>query len=170
MLKVSVIGLIRLITIVIFVPYSIWLVNHRPDDVFIYYRYAQNLAAGLGIVFNPNQYVEGVTSLLWTGLLAGISLIQFPLETWAPLLSLICSCFLLWRLPALAAKIQGRSEITLVDVLATMWVASMPSFAYWSYSGMETSLFALLLVLSVELFLAETNRRFLFSAVLVPKP
>jgi hypothetical protein len=32
------------------------------DDAFITYRYGQNLAQGLGLVFNPGQYVQGSTS------------------------------------------------------------------------------------------------------------
>jgi hypothetical protein len=50
-------------------PYSIY------DDSFISYRYADNLVHGSGLVFNPNERVEGYTNFLWTVLLAaGISL------------------------------------------------------------------------------------------------
>src|SRR4051812_34401047 len=43
------------------------------DDAFISFRYAQNFASGLGLVFNPGEWVEGYTNFLWTiglGLLA----------------------------------------------------------------------------------------------------
>lgn len=37
------------------------------EDAFISFRYAQNLLAGDGLVFNPGgQRVEGITNLLWT--------------------------------------------------------------------------------------------------------
>jgi hypothetical protein len=39
---------------------NLWL-----DDAFISFRYARNLAAGLGPVFNPGEYVEGYTTFLW---------------------------------------------------------------------------------------------------------
>jgi hypothetical protein len=35
--------------------------GHAPDDVFITYRYADNLAAGLGFTFNPGERVFGIT-------------------------------------------------------------------------------------------------------------
>src|SRR5689334_15439491 len=45
---------------------------HMPvDDAYIFCRYAQNFAAGHGLVFNLGERVEGVTSLLWTLLIAG---------------------------------------------------------------------------------------------------
>jgi hypothetical protein len=34
----------------------------RADDAYITYRYGQNLASGLGLVFNPGQRVQGSTS------------------------------------------------------------------------------------------------------------
>jgi arabinofuranosyltransferase len=34
----------------------------RSDDAYITYRYGQNLASGLGLVFNPGQRVQGSTS------------------------------------------------------------------------------------------------------------
>ena len=37
------------------------LAGRAVDDVFITYRYAQNLAAGDGFVFNPGERVFGVT-------------------------------------------------------------------------------------------------------------
>lgn len=41
------------------------------DDAFISFRYADNLAAGKGLVLNPGQRVEGISNLLWTVSLGG---------------------------------------------------------------------------------------------------
>ncbi len=41
------------------------------DDAYISYRYARNLARGLGLVYNPGERVEGYTNFLWTVVLAG---------------------------------------------------------------------------------------------------
>src|SRR5450759_5187052 len=41
------------------------------DDSYIAFRYAQNLAKGLGLVYNAGQKVEGYTGFLWIFLLAG---------------------------------------------------------------------------------------------------
>lgn len=47
----------------------------RNDDSFITYRYAENLAAGKGFVFNDGEKVLGTTTPLYTLLLAGARLI-----------------------------------------------------------------------------------------------
>src|SRR5689334_12867356 len=39
------------------------------DDAYISYRYAQNLVAGQGLVFNPGERVEGYSNLLYVLLL-----------------------------------------------------------------------------------------------------
>src|SRR5436190_11033928 len=43
------------------------------EDVLISLRYAQNLAAGLGLVYNPGERVFGATTPLHVLLLAGLS-------------------------------------------------------------------------------------------------
>ena len=35
------------------------------DDAFISFRYVRNLLEGHGLVFNPDEYVEGYTNFLW---------------------------------------------------------------------------------------------------------
>src|SRR5205814_2662804 len=35
------------------------------DDAFINFRYAENLASGLGPVFNPGERIEGYTTPAW---------------------------------------------------------------------------------------------------------
>ena len=36
------------------------------DDAFISFRYAEHLAMGHGLVWNPGEHVEGYTNFLWT--------------------------------------------------------------------------------------------------------
>lgn len=42
------------------------------EDALISFRYAYNLAEGHGLVYNPGEHVEGISNLLWTGMLAGL--------------------------------------------------------------------------------------------------
>src|SRR5688572_2230253 len=49
---------------------AVRLAGRAVDDVFITYRYAQNLASGAGFVFNPGERVFGVTEPA-VGLLLG---------------------------------------------------------------------------------------------------
>ena len=48
-----------------------WSPKPQIDDAYISYRYAANLVEGRGLVYNPGEYVEGFTNLLWTLLVAG---------------------------------------------------------------------------------------------------
>src|SRR5438876_10996023 len=41
------------------------------DDAYITFRYARNLAEGLGLVYNPGEWVLGTTAPLWAVFLAG---------------------------------------------------------------------------------------------------
>jgi len=52
----------------------VWQINQPDilfDDAFISFRYAKNLASGMGLVYNPNERVEGYTNFLWTVIFAG---------------------------------------------------------------------------------------------------
>jgi len=57
------------------------------DDPFITYRYAENLAHGVGFVYNPGERVLSTTTPLWTLLLAPLAALRLDLHTWANLLS-----------------------------------------------------------------------------------
>lgn len=50
------------------------------DDAFISYRYAQNLRAGLGLVYNPGEWVLGTTTPLYTLILSASGLIASNIE------------------------------------------------------------------------------------------
>ena len=48
------------------------------DDQMISMRYADNLASGNGLVWNPGERVEGFTNPLWTGYMAVWHLVDIP--------------------------------------------------------------------------------------------
>src|SRR5258705_13457786 len=54
------------------------------DDAFINLRFAENLAAGLGPVFNAGERVEGYTTPAWVFLLAGLHRLGAALLRTAP--------------------------------------------------------------------------------------
>lgn len=65
---------------------------HRTDDAYIFFRYAANLLGGAGPVWNPGEPpVEGYSSPLWLGLLAGAGglgrLVGGDLAAWGSRLS-----------------------------------------------------------------------------------
>jgi hypothetical protein len=150
-----------------FVAYAITLAASRPDDVFIYYRYATNLAGGHGFSLNPPERVEGVTSLLWTAALSALVAVSPSLEVSAPLLSLLVGCLVLWRVAKISATLSGRKDLQLADLIPCLLTAASCSFAYWSYSGMETVAAPLVLLLSIELYLRDSLKHIAASAMVL---
>ncbi len=120
------------------------------DDAFISFRYALHWAQGLGPVYNPGEApVEGYTNFLWVALLAlgarlggDIVLLSRTLGAAAGLLTL-------------ALVFNSRRFMRALDrevpVLATLFLASFCIFLPWPTSGMETTLFGLLLTFSLLL-------------------
>ncbi len=113
------------------------------DDTFIHLRYAQHLARGEGLVFNPGERIYGCTSPLWVSLLAdGIALgfdgllVAKVLGALATLASVVLFLQLMrrnLRSPALRA-------------LATVTWAGHAWMLRWSLSGMETALAVALVI------------------------
>jgi hypothetical protein len=71
------------------------------DDPFITYRYAVNLARGVGFVYNPGEYVLSTTTPLFTLLLASLSVFSSDLPRLANLVgafSLALGALFLWDL------------------------------------------------------------------------
>jgi hypothetical protein len=123
------------------------------DDTFIFLTYARNLSAGNGLVFNTGERVCGVTSPLWTAMLSLLFFVVHEPSRLAAVLSAFTGgaalIALLWMYAPRFRLAGGLASI------AALLVA--PSFRVWSASGMETSLFLLLIVLSLVLLRA---RRF----------
>ena len=84
--------------------YSLW------DDAMITMRYAHNMSAGRGLVWNPGEPVQGYTNVLITLVMAAIHYLPLPLK-WMSLV------FQLLNLGLLAAG------LVLVDRLARLWFA-----------------------------------------------
>lgn len=75
--------------------------NWAYDDPFITYRYAQNLASGMGFVYNPGQLIQSTTTPLFALLLAGLSNFWSDIPRLANLvgaLSIPVGAVLLWDL------------------------------------------------------------------------
>jgi len=119
--------------------------NLRPqapiDDAFIFYRYAQNLAAGQGLVFNAGERVEGFTSVLWTLLIAAGAALGANIVSFAHWLGVASGALLLWLTYEYAAFELVREERMVAALAPWLLVMSKP-FAVWSTSGLETPLFA----------------------------
>ena len=112
------------------------------DDAFISFRYAANLIAGDGLVYNPGEPVEGYTNFLWTVLMA------LPIGAgWDPVLASVIG----GMLSALALALAGwRLAAVLLDspwvgLLVVAFIAMDSGLALEAMQGLETLFYAALL-------------------------
>jgi tetratricopeptide (TPR) repeat protein len=115
------------------------------DDAYISFRYLDNWLEGTGLVYNPGDRVEGYTNLLWIVALAPLRLSGFEPDKAAALISAAALGLLIWSVFATARTTCGRTEAGWAAVLL---LAGSVSLARWATSGMETVLFASLLMLA----------------------
>ncbi|MBN1135654.1 MAG: hypothetical protein JXM73_03670, partial [Anaerolineae bacterium] len=126
------------------------------DDAYITFRYARNLADGLGFVYNPGQQVLGTTTPLYTVLMALAWLVG-------------------WHdLPSVALVVNSLADAATAVLLlwlgrrlASSWVVATAAGLAWAVSpmsvtfaigGMETSVVILFLVGSFAAYVAGRSR------------
>jgi len=127
------------------------------DDAFISFRYAANLAAGHGAVWNPGEYVEGYTNFLWVLILAaGIWLGMAP-EVLSPTLGIVCGAGVLILLGRFSAQRLGSLHPLVWLPLFTL--ALSRSFTAWSSGGLATQLFTLLILAAQIRFIRERSQQ-----------
>jgi hypothetical protein len=123
------------------------------DDAYISFRYARNLVDGHGLVYNLGEPVEGYTNFLWTLLIAaGLKLGAAP-ESFVNGLGITFGVgtfvFTYWVAERLAPS--GP-----VPCLATWLLASTAIFNGHAVFGLETAMFACLLMAGAARFMAES--------------
>jgi len=111
------------------------------DDAYITFRYARNLLAGQGFVYNPGEAVLGTTTPLYTLLMAGLGALTGGPQAPFPLLALLvntladaATCLLLWSL----GRRLGLERVGLAAALA--WAVA-PFSVSFAIGGLETSLY-----------------------------
>ncbi len=139
---------------------------YTEDDHYIAARYARNLAAGLGLVFNAGEHEWGCTTTLLPFLQA--LLLHFGVS---PLLaakgigltSVSASC-------VLAFVLAARFSRPLVASTSAFLVAAFGPLILWAVGGLETSLFGMLVLAALVAAAAERHarpRRISISAILI---
>jgi arabinofuranosyltransferase len=124
------------------------------DDAFIAFRYARNLAEGVGLRFNAGEQtpVEGFTELPWVLLCALMDLVRLDVSLSAPIVSVLCGVVLLGRVLTRVAATGARP----LTVLCTgFFLATLPPLFVWSSGGLATVPFALVIFLAWESLLAD---------------
>ncbi len=123
------------------------------DDAYITYRYAKNLAHGMGLVFNPGERVEGYSNFLWTLMMSVVVLAGGRPEDVGPVLSALIALATLVLVMGFAQR-RGR-----IGWLAGLMLAASSCWVTWATGGLETALFGGLLTLGVIGLLRALERR-----------
>lgn len=147
------------------------------EDAAITFSYARNLVNGEGLVTYPGgERVEGFSNPLWTFLIAGFYALGVPTWTSSKVLGAIFGAM---TLPIAfdtvrRARPGGNEDVALV---APLLLALSPQFVIWNASGLENSLFCLLLSAGVWRLLCEMEgdakrpwSAFLFALLAMTRP
>ncbi len=119
--------------------------EYTADDSFITFRYSKNLAEGNGLVWNPNSPnpVEGYTNFLWMLLMVIPHAVSISPVLFSKLIGMaaLLACFV-------TAYVYGCRRIGGhwwgIAVLAPLVI--LPASYFHALAGLETALFALLLL------------------------
>jgi arabinofuranosyltransferase len=120
------------------------------DDAYIDYRYAHNLVVGQGLVFNPGEYVEGFTSLLWTLIMVAPEVFGLPIHIFAAFLGVglgLLAMIDTWRI----CQQLGISQWGTFAAVAVLGL--YPQFWLTLANGLEGGLFTFILVRLIYLLL-----------------
>lgn len=113
------------------------------DDAFIVLRYATNALERHELVFNPGVRVEGFTSPLFLALVVLFAGIGVEPLTAARGIGLLAGIASLLAAARLVCNLEPDERARPFAVFAASLVAVNNSFAAWTAAGLETSLFAL---------------------------
>jgi hypothetical protein len=129
------------------------------EDAMISMRYAHHLAQGHGLVWNPGEYVEGYSNVLWVLVMAGVHLLPVPLAA--------TSLVMAWITIGLAALLLVQTDRLLVQLggspvtrlFGQAGLAGSTVLMRWSVGGSEVILLALLVVGSLSCLLTDRAAR-----------
>jgi hypothetical protein len=141
--------------------FLVWLRLHQPpnivDDAYITYRYARNIATGVGFVYNAGERVLGTTTPAYALLMALLSRLSGYSDY--PRLSLITNTLFDALIFCLALRLTARlSGYRWVGLGAGLLYALEGRALDFSTSGMESSFNTFAVLLTLVLFLEKRDR------------
>lgn len=111
------------------------------DDAWIHLQFARNIASGQGFSYNPGIPVAGSTAPLWTLVLVVPALFHLDPIVSTKVIGLVLTIVAALLTGQLAEWLTGSRWVGLYTALA---LALSPRLAWGSLSGMEVSLYAVL--------------------------
>lgn len=133
------------------VALSLSLYRYSVDDAWISFRYVHNIAQGYGPVWNRGEHVEGYSNPLWIVLLVPFALVHASLIAAAKWIGIACSAATALTVFRLVRRYTN--DCPQAGLIAAGLIGGDIFFAAWSVGGLETPLFALLVVVFTGLIL-----------------
>jgi arabinofuranosyltransferase len=127
------------------------------DDAYISFRYARNAARGYGLTFNVGERrVEGYTNFLWTVMLIPVFWLGLPVHLASIVLGILCAlgCLIL-----LNRSKAIDNDNRWLGTIAALLLAADGSFALWAVGGLESPLFAFLVLSGVLAYVREISTK-----------
>jgi hypothetical protein len=125
------------------------------DDAYITFRYARNLLAGDGLVFNPGEAVLGTTTPLYTLLMTVIGSLtggwRAPFPSIAIGVNALADALTCWLLILIGDSLGHRRA----GIAAALVWAIAPMSVTFAIGGMETSVFVALATGTLYLYLTD---------------
>jgi arabinofuranosyltransferase len=121
------------------------------DDAFISFRYAEQLLAGHGLVFNVGDRVEGYTNLLWVLEMAFFGALGMPMPLASIGLSVLATAGTLLLVTDFLRSTPFTSMRGMAVIGGLLLLAVNRNVAVWTTSGLETRQFTFLVLLSIWL-------------------
>jgi hypothetical protein len=117
--------------------------HHICDDAFIYFRFADNVVAGFGPVWNRGEAVEGFSSPLWLGLVVVGRALGAGLPAWTGALGVAFAACCLGFVHRFTHALSG-SRLAAAAALAAG--ALLYPLYYWAGAGLETAMVSALVM------------------------
>lgn len=133
-------------SLVLFTVFRFFFFSQTGDDSYIYFRYVDRALAGYGWSWSGHiPPVEGYSSPLWYFLLIIAGKLGMPVILAARILGAFFSLLTLAGAWVLARELKAS---IVLSGLCCLLLVSSHGFNYWATAGLETSLYAALLVWS----------------------
>lgn len=125
-------------------PLAIITYNYMGEDAFISFRYAEQFAAGHGLVFTRGEYVEGYSNLLWVLVLSVFHLLGVRIDLAARVLSVAAIGALMLGAWLVARRLSPEGPPWL-RLWLPLLIAVHPLIQYHKDRGLETVPYAVVL-------------------------
>jgi len=137
--------------------FFVYQLNPYPcEDAYITYRFSSSMAQGNGPVFIPGERVEGYSNFIWMAGIALADVLGFDMPTASRVAGGIfnaLSLFLVWFIPWRYLGIKGLQGF----IAPLLYMLFLP-FHFYATSGLETSLYTMLLLICLLILFWAQNR------------